>query len=73
MLRFLPIDASMDLKAFSCEEEPLTTYFHRFALGNHKKGIATCVVCQNEDDRIVGYYAFSMAQVAKDSLLPEAA
>jgi len=73
MVQFVPIDSLMDLKAFSCEEEPLTTYFHRYALGNHKKGIATCIVCLNSEGRIIGFYAFSMAQVAKQSLPPEAA
>jgi ribosomal protein S18 acetylase RimI-like enzyme len=73
MYRFFPISGSMDLKAFSCEEEALTTYLHRYALGNHKKGIATCIVCQNAEDRVVGFYAFSMAQVAKENLPPEAA
>jgi len=73
MYQFLPIDSAMDLKVFSCEEDSLTTYLHRFALGNHKKGIATSIVCRNAEERIVGYYAFSMAQVAKESLPPQAA
>ena len=71
--RFLPIDDSMDQTGFACEDEALTTYFHRYARQNHTKGIATCIVCLNNANRIVGFYTFSMAQVAKQSLPPEAA
>lgn len=71
MYRFVPISESMDVAKFECEDEQLDSYFKKFARQNHAKRIATCIVCLDQDDQIVGYYTFAMAQVAKQSLPPE--
>jgi GNAT superfamily N-acetyltransferase len=71
MYRFAPIDESMDRTAFNCEKEQLTAYFRLYARQNHERRIATCMVCLDAEDRVVGYYTFAMAQIAKHSLPPE--
>lgn len=68
MYNFVPINDSMDRSTFDCEEEQLTTYLKHNARQNHDKRIATCMVCLDADNRIVGYYTFAMAEVAKKSL-----
>ena len=73
MYRFAPIDESMDRTKFECEEEPLTSYFRNYARQNHDKRIATCMVCLDQKNEIVGYFTFAMAQVAKESLPPDVA
>jgi len=73
MYLFAPIDKSMDTSPFECEEEELTSYLKSFARQNHEKRIATCMVCLNSENRIVGYYTYAMAQVVKQSLPPDLA
>jgi ribosomal protein S18 acetylase RimI-like enzyme len=73
MYQFAPIDKSIDTTTFECEEEQLTSYFRTYARQNHEKRIATCMVCLDRQNRIVGYYTFAMAQVAKQSLPPDLA
>lgn len=73
MYNFVPINDSMDRSTFECESEQLTSYLKHHARQNHDKRIATCMVCLDTDSRIVGYYTFAMAEIAKKSLPPQVA
>jgi predicted GNAT family N-acyltransferase len=73
MYRFVPIAKSMEVNHFQCEQEELVSYFKKYARQNHEKRIATCIVCLDQADQILGYYTFAMAQVAKQNLPPDLA
>lgn len=55
------------IKAFDCANEAMTTYFHRFALTNHKSGLSPCHVLlpKGELEPILGYTTLSNASVTK--------
>lgn len=59
-----------DVKSdFSCGEQPLDTFFRRFALGNDADGIGLTYVLRREPEhpdgwpRVLGFYTLSMANV----------
>lgn len=57
---------------FSCNQPALDEYFHRYARGNHKKGIGKTFVLMH-DSRVVGYYTISMGSVERESMTVEIA
>lgn len=57
--------------SYSCGVDELDEYLHRYAKGNHKKGIGkSFLLVQN--DKVVGYYTISMGEVQHHSLPADA-
>lgn len=62
-----PLSGSHDLDQFDCGEPALNDWLKKHALSSHKAGSARVFVTLDEEDRrVVGYYALSAAQVEAD-------
>ncbi|WP_407517570.1 GNAT family N-acetyltransferase [Elizabethkingia anophelis] len=55
-------------KDFSCGEDLLDRYLKQQANQDIKKGLATCTVIIDNNNKVVGYYTLSSSSVEKDSL-----
>ena len=55
------------LSQFDCGEDALNEYIKRFARKNDRLGIGRTYVLLN-NNRVLGYYTVSMAQIAFESL-----
>jgi GNAT superfamily N-acetyltransferase len=61
--RPVELDARHDSSGFSCREEALDEYLHRFALINQQNGSSRTFVTLAEGAKIAGYYSLAASQI----------
>jgi GNAT superfamily N-acetyltransferase len=64
VLRIEPISKTHNRDDFDCGEAVLNDYLRRHARQNHDDNIARAFVALDEDNRVLGYYCISTAEVA---------
>ena len=67
-IRVERISKGIDRATFDCGEPALNEYFAKHARQNDENQIASCFVMLNSANKAIGYYAYSMAQIARISL-----
>ena len=50
------LEKSHNRKSFECEEQSLTDYLQKQVSQDIKKRLATCFVCVDKDQNVIGYY-----------------
>ncbi len=73
MIRIEPLAPHHDRPAFSCGEESLDVFLHRFARQNAALGVGVTFVGVEDEapEKILGYYTLSSSSIARRDVPPE--
>ena len=69
-MRVVLFDKKFDRTGFRCEEDALTTYLHNQVSQDIRKGLATCFVAIDSQEKVVGYYTLTTESLGR-SEIPE--
>ncbi|MDN5211269.1 GNAT family N-acetyltransferase [Fulvivirgaceae bacterium BMA12] len=62
------LEKNHDRSNFQCEEEALTIYIQKQVSQDIKKGLATCFVALNDNQRVIGYYTLTSESLGRESI-----
>jgi predicted GNAT family N-acyltransferase len=65
------LDKSHDRSDFLCEEESLTEYLQKQVSQDINKGLVTCFVVADDQQKVIGYYTLTSESLGRDTI-PEA-
>jgi predicted GNAT family N-acyltransferase len=62
------LEKSHDRSDFRCEEESLNQYIHTQVNQDISKGLATCFVVVDEQQKVIGYYTLTSESLGRDRI-----